>query len=839
MFRHFLTGIFKNLWRHKLHSLIHIASLAIGLTVFAFAFIYVKHEVSVNRSWPNAEGIHRLVIEQKGIPGSADGTFTSVVARAYPIFTDYFSNEIDQVTRLYSTGVQPKDSDTPSFLQLAFVDPAFSDIFQLEVLEGNLDQVLQQPGFIAISESTAESLGDKGVIGSSLDLTVFNVGGGEQRYEIGAIYRLPDNISNAVRFASLTCIGDYSLTLLGESRQYASWENSVQVWLTLRDGLDTESFNAMQPRYMREAVTVFDEVLGEGRNIEDHLFYTWQPVTDMHFNPVDFESLNGDPLRVATFAVIGVLVLLVGCSNAISLSLAAVIERRREIGIRKASGAMPADVAVHYLCESILLSLIALVPAIAALELLRPAFQTLLPFSVTLETTFTDYLWLVIIAMFVGLINGSYPALLLSRVRPQVVLKTGAADGAKSGQRLRSLLVAAQFCLASMLLISTAALFTQLDVTRRQPLGFSMDNLILLIPQEQQSNGAALLNAFKTVPGITGVVYTANPPLTNMPLSVNTSNLVRYQGDPEDIKVKSEYVGEGFFELLEIPLLAGRLFDSRLDTADRENQLQNSDENSLPEVRLVVNRETTKALGFSNPEAAVNARIYQRYSSNQPGKVEINEIPSVIVGVVEDSQVQSIQRRPPPEIYRFLSGDDHFNLILKYEDSVEGTIQASLRQVFESLVGTSAQLNIRFLEPQLEASFLQERNESRLLLISAALAIFMSAIGLYGLTAFTLERGIKEVGVRKALGASISSIMQLYLWRFSRPIVLANLMAWPVATYFVLRWVQRFPYQMDKAWLLPICVGASLLVLLIALMTVAGLIVKAASQKPVLALRDE
>jgi putative ABC transport system permease protein len=224
------------------------------------------------------------------------------------------------------------------------------------------------------------------------------------------------------------------------------------------------------------------------------------------------ESLGrttGSMARVITFGVIGVLVLLVGCSNSISLSLASVIERRREIGIRKAAGAMPGDISLHSLGESVLMSLLALVPAIAAIELLKPAFISLFPFSFILDTGVTDYFLLVFIAVCVGLVNGAYPALLLSRIRPQAVLKVGTTDGVKRGQQLRTILVAVQFCLASMLLVATAALFTQLEVTRRQPLGFTLDNLvsISMSNEQERANGKALLNQLDSIPGVVGATF--------------------------------------------------------------------------------------------------------------------------------------------------------------------------------------------------------------------------------------------------------------------------------------------------------------------------------------------
>jgi putative ABC transport system permease protein len=828
MSRLFFVSAFRNLLHHKVQSLISLASLAIGLAVFGFTFLYVKQELSYDRSWPDAERIHRLVIEQRGIPGLRDGLSTSVLARDYPGLMEYFAPQIDKATRLTVLGGRFKDSTTTNMAPLMLVDPEFLDIFQLEVVAGDLERALSGPGFIAVEESYAATLGnnlapgDRVVIASSYD--------GELEYEVAAIYRLPEDIS--VRFSLLTLMHESSLPLFG-NRRAESWENRIQVWLKLKPEVDTATFNDMQATYIDLAVTIYEEVLGAGKNINDFLFYRWQPITEIHFNPVDSEARTaGDPARVATFAIVGLLVLLVGCSNSVSLSLASAMERQREIGVRKTMGALPEDILRQHLGESVLFALIALVPAIALLELLLPAFQTLLPFVTQFDAGWDEYALLTFIACIVGLANGAYPALILSRVRPQAVLKTGSGSNLNSRLNLRSLLVGAQFCFASMLLIGTAALYLQLAVTRAQPLGFSAENLaILSLSDQERANAAALGVELEKIPGVIRVVPWNTRPNPNF---TDAITLARQSSDIEGIETVVVFFFPGFFEIMNIPLLAGRIPDL---VPDAVQPAQNGTTTQPQERPWIINRSAMQALGFASPEEAIEQVVFERNTERRTG--QISHTPVRIVGVVEDNMYMSLRRMPGPELYIQQAPDGYIpGLLVKYEEVIGDTLQERIQQTAQAVNAQRLQ-DLRFVEPELQAAFRQEQNESRLLLICGGLALLLACIGLYGLATFAIERRVKEVGVRKVMGASVLNIVALYLWRFSRPVFIANLLAWPFAIYFVLQWIERFPYQMEKSWLLPLCLGTALVVLLISLFTVSIITARAATANPVKSLRYE
>lgn len=837
MTRLFVVAALRNLLRHKLQTLINIASLATGLTVFGFAFLYVEQEMSYDRGWPDGERVHRLTLEQRGFPGLPDRSYFASLARSYTRLMDRFGDEFENATRVYPGAARVPESE--AMTSLWYVDPDFVDILRPEVIEGDLVRAVSGPGFFAVEEEFAERAGLIGRVGERIALAGY--AGDELEFELAAIYRLPRPVSPATNFPMLTLMHNYALPLFygaGQEGRSAPWENQVQVWVKLREGLSTAAFNALQPEYIQQTVRDYDEALGPERRISDHLFYNWQPVEDIHFHPLTTETVNsgasyGDLARVATFAAVGVLVLLVGCSNSISLSLAAALERRREVGVRKAAGALPQDILWQRLGESVLLALLALIPAVATLELLLPAFQALLPF-VDVDAGLREYTLLAAIAVLVGLACGIYPALVLSSTRPQAVLRSGAAGKARGGVPLRSLLVAVQFFLASMLLIGTSALYLQLAVTRSQPLGFDASNVLLLAQNQPSVAFSALRTELAKLPGVVQVIPGSTPPNAGLPPTAIADVVIRSVGDRNEVNVHRQHHDFEHATLMGMRILAGRAFDPERDNPDPVTR-----EYSGGAQRVLLNATAARQLGFASPQEAVEQALFIRRLNNITG--ESTHVPLQIIGVVEDNLYASLRRRPGPELYManprqgIASGN---SLILKYEESAEATIQERVRSEAQRVLG-SPLTGIVFAEEQIATAFRQEQNESKLLLICGSLALLLASFGLYGLAAFTIEQQVKEVGIRKALGAQAASIVTLYLWRFGRPILLACLVAWPVAIYFVLQWIERFPYQMERAWLAPICIATMGGVLLIAMLAVSVITTRAAISNPVRSLRYE
>lgn len=830
MFIHFILNFGRNLRTHKTLSLINICSLAVGLTVFAIASLYVQRELSVDHSWPNADRIHRLVIQRQGLPGSPDGFGYNIDPGSYQALLSYFSGQIDAASRLTSAPVQLQvgEEERREINFLSFVDPEFDTVFNMEVLAGNLTNVLASPGLIALSEAMAMALGDAGQVGQRL-LVRTPYSGGEQDFEIGAIVRLPKPSSHSIDM--LTVISDYAGALF-MTPPSAPWEVATPVRLLLVPGAETLDINEQIPLFVQSTLaTNFEQV--DVENISDHLFYELQPLREIYLNRRGFEEngLNfGDKAKVTTFAVVGLLVLLVGCSNSASLSIANALRRRKEIGIRKVLGAGKKAIMLSYLGESVLLTLLSLGLALVLQELLLTPVLTLLNINGELSPTLANNALLLAIALLAGLVNGTYPAFVLSGLQPQSILQSSLGGGSKGMFRARVFLVGGQLALTTMFLAIAFSLFTQLMVVRTQSLGYDHENLLLLLipPSPSVPSASVLSNNLQALPGVVAAAPMVTvPPNMNLPLNINAFNLVSKQEQETEVQATRLMIVEGFPGLMSIPLLAGRDL-----TEDRDSWSGNQGPSRTVENALI-NRRAAEALGFASPENAVDTLIYMRRSDTGGQMIDA---PLLIVGVLEDSLYSSIHRLPVPEFYAIPPETFNAQFMLRYQPDAATTIQQNTAALLETY---NIEANFEFIENRIEAAWFQEKNESRILLIAAVMALLLSCIGMYGLLATTVVRSVKEVAIRKVMGASTGGILRLFLWRFSQPALFANLIAWPLAAWFVLRWIQRFPYQLDLLWLPLIFLSASLIVLVVAWLTIIAVTTRTAQHAPATSLRYE
>lgn len=250
----------------------------------------------------------------------------------------------------------------------------------------------------------------------------------------------------------------------------------------------------------------------------------------------------------------------------------------------------------------------------------------------------------------------------------------------------------------------------------------------------------------------------------------------------------------------------------------------------------MINQSAARALGYTSAQDAIGRRIFRSFFNTQT--LETMETAFEIVGVVADSMYMSASRRPGPELYNMYTNSSNI-VLLRYAPETESTIREAVETAVAKVSDGMLPQAINFLDVSLANAFRQEANESRLLLICGTLALLLACTGLFGLASFSIERNLKEVGVRKVLGSSVPAIVRLYLWRFSLPVLVAGVLAWPVAAWFVWQWIEQFPYQLDKAWLLPLGLGTLGEILAIALLSVGYLSLKAALSRPVLCLRDE
>jgi len=841
MLKHHILTILRQLYKRRLNSSISLLSLTVGLTIFCLIVLQVRHELSYNSHWDDAEQVYRITHKLGGtnatLPPSANFSPELVLN-----ITNFIDDSVVAYAEISSLTSSVENSEDEQEVVLTLADKAFLEVFALPIVAGSMDAVMDTPGFIALDSETAEQwFGDaEAAIGKRFTL------GGDQvvflvptfvpaqptEFEVAAVYTLPQPLSRSTQFQAIVANNAYSQNL--RASVDGNKIVNLNLWVKLKEGVTPEAVNTQLDHYLDDyLINTRENIDLRGGRYSDLFDFKLQPLEDIYFSQGMNEVPNGDRTRLLAFGVVALLVLLAGSSNVISLGLAAALERRQEVGVRKAVGALQQSVMLQFMGEALILSLVALIPTVLLVSLLHRAFANLLSISGMPDPGPVEIAMMALICLCVGLINGMYPALILSRVRPVAALKSTAAQSRMRRSNLRSLLVAGQFCFAIVLLVVTLGLNLQLWVTRNQPLGFDAKNLAvasvnLELLQARSDIVVALANELSSVPGIRAVSPMIFVPAIGAGPATAGLALVNTQQDREGVPIKAMPFKPGLFDLLGIPLLAGR--DLHADTDVIRPPPPGSQEQ--PVRRVIINRTALKALEFTEPNEVIGKRYFQL---NDNG-TRRSYFPLEVVGVVEDSMLTSVRERPGAQFYS-LDPASGLTVLLRYDDAVAATIANRVSEVAQEVTGEPIELI--FLDQRLAQAFAEEQRESRLLLLCAGLALFLSCVGLYGLVSVALKAQVKEIGVRKVLGASTLGVVGTFLSRFSVPVLVANLIAWPLAVYAVFSWIARFPYQLDKIWLLPLCLGTTALVLLIAWITVGGLAFRAASTRPVKSLRYE
>ncbi|HTQ99655.1 MAG TPA: FtsX-like permease family protein, partial [Candidatus Acidoferrum sp.] len=516
------------------------------------------------------------------------------------------------------------------------------------------------------------------------------------------------------------------------------------------------------------------------------------------------------------------------------LSVARSVERQREVGIRKAAGAGFANLVLQFLGEALLLTAIALVLALALTELALPGFATLM--HTQLQLVVTDgrtFAVLLSLGLVVAGLGGFYPALVQARFEPERLLKP--AGGRSGGAALRNLLVACQFAIAIGLIVAVLVLYLQLDYLRGRDPGFQPERVVSVAMFDPVAKGKAnaLRDGIAALPGVGQVSFASRQ--ANSPLGAMMTGTYRHDAAAAtDVNVNIYEVDYDFADIYGMRLLAGRFFQRALDPIVAPPPPGSPLPATRSPDRLVVNATAVKALGFDSPQQAVDAIIQSTYTG--PDKVA-HFAPRQIIGVVADSQFASLRAVPGGEIFS-LGTDNPWFITAKVDAAALTTIRSDLERLWSRTVGFGRPY-VGFAADNVRNEFEREANEGRLLVAFSALAVVVACMGLYGLVAFETRRRTKEIGIRKVLGGDIRIILLLFVRQFAQPVCWANLLAWPVAVWAMLQWLQRFPYQIERWWLPLLCVVAALLVLAVTALTVSLTAIKSAGVKPVLALRYE
>lgn len=809
MLRNYLTIAFRNLLKNKAFSLINIAGLALGLTSCLLIMMYVVDELSFDQFHENSENIYRINTDIKF--GGQEMSFAvsndpigATLVQDYP--------EVKQSVRFrnYGSFLVTKGDQTFKEESIIFTDSTLFDVFTFPLIAGEARTALARPNTMVITESTAQKYFNRtDVVGEVLRFD------NEDDYEItGVLQDIPTN--SHIRY-------DFFASLAGmqESQQNMWLSNNFPTYVVLEEGADPSFLERDMDKIMElyvgpQAMQMIQITLEEFAQSGNYVRYSLMPMTDIHLHSDrDGElSPNGNIQYVYLFSAIAFFVLLIACINFMNLSTARSAKRAREVGIRKVLGSVKSRLIGQFLTESLLMTLFAFLLAILATWLLLPWFNQLSGKEIAL-TTFANWQIFPVLFVFViltGLLAGSYPAFFLSSFRPVEVLKGKLGVNTGSSNFFRSGLVVLQFVTSVLLIIGTIVIYRQLNYIQTKELGFNKEQVLIIEDAYALDNN---LSAFKEeVLRESAVKSGTISGFLPIPSNRSDSPLFGTPVPDQDNAVQSQQwrIDHDYFATMGMEIVAGRSF-SRDFPSDSS--------------AVIVNEAAAKMFGFDDP---IGKDIYQLDGDLTNPTVIRNQI----VGVVKDFHFESLRNNITPVAFFLANSQSNVSFRLATDD-IANTIRRIEATWNKMAVGQPFSYN--FMDEEFDRMYRAEQRIGNIFIAFAILAIFIACLGLFGLSAFMAEQRMKEIGIRKVLGASIKNIVTMLSKDFLKLVIIASVIAFPIAWWSMNRWLQDFAYRTELSWW--IFGVAAVIAIFIAVATVSFQAFRAAVMNPVESLRNE
>ena len=837
MFKNYLAIAWRYNLNNGLFSVINILGLAIGLMSCILIILFVRQESGFDRWVPQAEKVVRMHTAYLA-PGRPPFLTVRSAGRMMPAIRDFARNEVADGTRLIQFGsTVQKDGDAFSE-QLTMVDGSFFNVIDLPFAHGDKTASFNKPFDTLITEEVANKyFGRTDVIGETLTLCCLR-GDTVNLRVTGVLKDLPNNTH-----FDLNILIYLQPAVFGENNGVLDTWTSVNVYtyFKLNDGVTPGQLQD-RIRYWVDNESPFTETMknfladqAEDAKISDFTQHKIMPLLDLHLhakkdagNMGDFTPM-GDSRMIATFVIVAGLVLLIACINFMNLSTAKATKRAKEVAIRKVLGAERKQLAGQFIAEAIALVMVALLLALVAVELVLPVYSQILGQEIQLALLDDPTLLISLIALtlLVGLLSGLYPAAYLSRFRPAKVLKSNKSSDSGHSSALRNGLVVLQFAASIILVISTIVVYGQTNYSNSLDVGFESNNKLVLNLNGIRDNRDSLRQQLLALPDVKSVSFSSEAPTQD---NENNNNFRLVESLSEGVQNDAQLMnyhnmGYDFFESYKVTPLAGRLF-SRAFGSD---EIVRVDEGETPPVASVIlNESALPKFGFTSPEQAIGKTLVTGHAGHRE---------LTIVGVIPDIYFRSIKFEIRPTI--FMLDPSRFRVAnIEFTGNNVSQLQQDIAAIWKELAPMQP-VDLQFLSEMMSAQYAEDLAQARLFLVFSGLAVFIACLGLYGLAAYTAERRTKEIGIRKVMGASIKDIVQILVWQFSKPVLLANLIAWPVAFYFMNQWLQSFQYRLGNDFIFTVLVVASLLALLVAWLTVASRALKVARANPIKALRYE
>ncbi|CAP57663.1 ABC transporter permease [Gluconacetobacter diazotrophicus] len=807
-----LIAFYRSALRHRLYVALNVAGLGLGIAVCLVLSLVVRFEYGFDRQVPHAALIQRMD-EIWSLPSRAPMRSMFTTFAAYdPLRADF--PQIAAATRdaQRDTAVDTSHGH-PAMTVVHYVDPTFFDVFALPMRDGDAHDALAAPDRVAISESTARRLfGTVDARGRQLGMTE-----NDRRtlYTVSAVFR--DVPRDQTMRPDILAV--FPQDMKDRMLAFHNWDSSSgQTWLRFRTAADAASVLAGLPDFVHRRMT--DPEIKPG-----WFQLSLTPLLTTHFGNLQlFGGEDGSDRRVIdALGIVGILALAAAAINYVNLATARAGLRAREVALRKVLGATRPQLLVQFLAESVILLIPCALLGTALAEIALPFVNTMGGWAVAI-----DYGWLLprlaLVVLVVGIAAGLYPALVLSGYRPAAVLAASRIpSGGRMGQHLRTILVVAQFGFAITFAICTLVVNAQAAFIRQADRGFRQDQLFLVSLERSQQVAArqqTVMEALRALPGVRSVTLSDRQPRSN-----NQSNEdFRRADNPQiDALLTMEWVARDYRQTYGITLLAGRWFDAA--HGQDISPTARVDARHPGTANVVINERALGPLGFSSAAAAIGHVVTQDAAR------------FTIVGVVRDVRFMSPRSPVEPQVYMRTDAVIENSVVAVRTadiapDVMLQRLQATWRTLAPEIPFTGESAGSR-----LAPYYQPDQQRGRLFTLGAGVAVVIACLGLYGLSSFNAARRVHEIGIRKTLGASTRDVLVLLATQFLRPVLLANLIAWPVAWMTMRGWLAGFDQRVGLSPLYFVVV--SLAATALSLLTIIGQTLRVARAEPAKALRHE
>lgn len=800
MLKNYIKVALRNLTRYKVYSFINIFGLALGMAVCMLIYLYVNDELSYDKFHEKSDRIFRVSREFLESDGKTSLHLGHVAPPAAPLLKSDFPGIVENSVRVFAIGHALVDYDGKKlFERISFADEDFFEVFTFKMLEGDPSTALAEPNTVVLSREAAQRMfGDESAIGKTIQY--------ENEVDLivtGVTEDVPANSHFHYDYLiSFKVLEDY----FGVENMMSNWNNnSYSTYLLLKEGYDPKALEAKLPSFLDKHIGPSNGGPVSGLT----KLHLW-PITDIHlYSNLDSEAeANGKIEHIYIYSIIGLFILLIACINFMNLATARSARRGKEVGLRKVMGAYRLTLIKQFISESFVITLFSLLLAIILVLVFLPFLNSFIEKDLAFDFNIQKITALIVIALLVGIVSGSYPAFFLSSFEPATVLKGINKPGKPSV--LRSTLVVVQFTISIVLIAGLVIVFEQLQYVKSKDLGFKKDNLVVLpssekIAEEYESIKARLLNN-KNIKSVTVATRIPSGRLLD-----NGTAKIEIGGELKEInfRLPDVSVDHDFFTTFDIPLVAGRNFNKDFASDSLE--------------AFIINESAVSAIGYSSPDEIIGKEIHY---NDRKGK---------IIGVAKNFHFESLHQPISPILFQIVR-DRGPSLVVRLEENNKYETLSWLEDQWAYL-RPDLPFNYFFIEDSFVEQYTAEEKLGKLIGYFSSIAILIACLGLLGLASFTTEQRTREIGIRKVLGASVSEILMLLIKGFTKLVIIAFVIACPLAYFGMNKWLQNFAYHQDLNWQPFLIAGIS--ALLVAWVTVSFLSIKASIVNPIKSLRSE